>query len=152
MILKTKVPNQRKMASEALNEMVNIDSLIKSSIKIALLKKDADNKVYRFTYPQGSMYNYVDVTIDVRTGLIDKMCSYYASSMDDLLNRNFERSANGKQQPRLEIVFSAYEFPTSKSKTDFLFSKFLTKRGNVYVVSAEYTSYEFFDYTSKRKK
>jgi hypothetical protein len=131
-----------------LSKLVNIDSLIMASLTVTMLKAENNQKVYRIKYAKGNIYNYSDVYINQQTSLIDKICVFYAGQMNDLLGKGFEKSDEGKQRPRLEIIFTQYQFPETRSKTDFTISKFANKKGGKYIMAQAFSAYEFYDYTS----
>ncbi len=150
MILQNEGKTSRQGEMDELSKLVNIDSLIDASVTVTLLRTENHQKVYRIKYIKGHMFNYADAYINDQTVLIDKICVFYASPMNEILGKSFEKTDEGKQRPRLEISFTNYQFPVTKSKTDFTISKFVYKKGGKYTMTQPFVAYEFFDYTSTK--
>jgi hypothetical protein len=143
----------RKQISE-ITRWINVDSLFKRYSKVELLASSKDSRTYRLHLPKGTgNYAYVDTRINTQTFLLEKVIVYFSQDMDRLLGNRFSKQQEQQQLPRLEITFTQYSFPSKRDDAAFSMSGYFTVSGKgAKTLTSEYRSYEFTDYTVKKRK
>jgi sulfur relay (sulfurtransferase) DsrC/TusE family protein len=125
-----------------MEHMFNLDSIMKFYKKVELLPAANGVKTYRFHMTDNYKFAYTDITIDPKQQQLQKVVIYYASSLKDLTG-----SDERKGLPRIEILFSNYQFPVKLSTEQFSTSKYVVKDKKRLKATKEYTSFRIIDNT-----
>jgi hypothetical protein len=149
-------PVNSKSIVKTMNEMekwFNVDTVMKYYDKIETKESNANTRTYRI-YPKKMailQYAYTDIQIDVKKQVINKMVIYYAHTLNDMLSWRKQEDNKDNKLPRMEIVFSDYDFTSKYNEQLFSLNRFIkTNDKGKHDLIAPYNQYEFFDNTNRK--
>lgn len=123
--------------------MIDLDSIFKSCSNIKLIDNIPEQKGYKLSFKPDivSEHDAIELYFNRKTYLVEKLVFYYRRKIR--VNENDENSP--KEKPRLEIVFSKFNFHPEKDNNLFLEASYFEKNKNKYYPVKKYVEYEIID-------
>lgn len=135
--------------AEALNGLVNLDSLTGTLVRSQLLSETGGIRTYRFFYPDKMPFLYSDLTFDPGDQTVKKAVMFYRKSLSDLLGKDNEQASANR--PRIEMVFNAFTYETAPNERNFSIATYVTRSGKQFKPLPLYSNYQFINHTPEKK-
>lgn len=135
--------------------MAGTDQLLEMLSNVKALKKKKSNYdvTYKIDFSKNELFESYEFSVD-NNGLLEKLIYYYSEQDDKDFGGDTDDGhfpITSKIKPRLEILFSKYQYPIKVSSNDFEIKGILLAENRKVTLNESYKSYSVKDYRTIKK-